>query len=150
MNAGISIKGMEPEWLAKVVDKSNKMIRAAMLEASGEVDTALGLYVEAAQIEEQLAEYCRGLGLLEKAYISAVSAAGLWARAGDLYRALQGYEALINDPTLTPRMRTHICGLADKMRERRRQWSVYSRQLRDAEEERSMEPARSEQSVSVG
>ena len=150
MSAGISIKGMEPEWLDREADKSNKLIHARMLEEQGEVDAALNLYAEVATEEEQIADYCRRLGLIEKSYINAISAAGCWVRAGDLYRALQGYEALLNDSALTPRMRDNVCELADKLRERRRQWSAFQRQLQHAQELDSAESTSTTQAVSVG
>jgi hypothetical protein len=146
---GISREGMEPEWTAREVDKSNKLIRARMLEDTGEVDAALSLYVDVAAMEEQIRDYCRSIGLIEKSWINAISAASCWELAGDLYRALQGYELLLSDPALTPKMRNHICGLADKLRERRRQWSAFQRQLQNAEEHSGVEPVRSALAVSV-
>ena len=142
MSGGISIKGMTPEWQAREGEKSNKMLRAWMLEEQGEADRAMTLFAEVAEEEEQIRDYCHSLGLFDKAYINAVSAAGCWARAGDLYRALQGYDALLNDPTLTPRMRNRVCELADKLRERRRQWSAFRRQLQAQEEHNDSEIAR--------
>jgi len=127
-HTGISREGMEPEWIAKEGEKSNKLIRARILEASGEVDAALTLYAEAAEMEEQLAAYCRSLGLIEKSWIKAISAAGCWEAAGDLHRALQGYQTLLADPTLTPQMRKQVCELAEALREQRRQWSVFRQQ----------------------
>lgn len=124
MSEGISIKGMSQEWLDKEAEKSNKMLRAWMLEEMGEADRAMTLFAEAAAEEEQIRDYCRSLGLLEKAYISAVSAAGCWARAGDLHRALQQYDALLKDATLTPKMRNRVCEIAEQLRELRRQWSA--------------------------
>jgi len=149
MNAEISIKGMEPEWLAKEGAKSNKLIRARMTEQMGDVDKAMTLYAEVAQEEEQLYAYCRSLGLIEKSWIKAISAASCWEAAGDLYRALQGYESLLNDPTLTPRMRTQVCDLAEKLRERRRQWAAFSRQFQNEEQRPAAEPARTAETVAA-
>jgi hypothetical protein len=52
MSEAISREGMEPEWVAREVDKSNKMLRAWMLEEQGDVDTALNLYAQVADLAE--------------------------------------------------------------------------------------------------
>jgi len=149
MRDGISIKGMSEEWRRREGEKSNKLIRARMTEQMGDPDLAMRLYAEVAAEEEQIRDYCRSLGLMEKAYINSVSAASCWAAAGDLHRALQQYDALIDDPTLTPNMRMQVCELADELREQRRQWSAFRRQLQDAEEHRITESARSAETVAA-
>ncbi len=149
MNAGISVEGIAPEWAAKEVDKSNRLIRAHMLEEQGDVDTALSLYAQVAEMEEQIAEYSRSIGLQEKSWYDILSAAGCWAKAGDLYRALQHYESLLNDPTLSPQMRKVVHEFADKLRERRRQWIAFQRHLQNPNEQNEVEPTRPTPAVSV-
>lgn len=120
-----------------------------MLEEQGDVDTALNLYAQAAELEEQIAEYSRSIGLLEKAWYDTLSAAGCWARAGDPYRALQHYEALLNDPAVSVAMRRVVRELDDKVRERRRQWVAFQRQFQNADEQSDAEPARPTSAVSA-
>lgn len=141
MKAGTSIEGMTPEWLAREGEKSNKLIRARMTEQMGDPDVAMTLYAEVAAEEEQIRDYCRSLGLVEKTYIKAVSAAGCWAKAGDLYRALQQYDALLNDPTLTPKMRNQVCELAAELREQRRQWLTFRLQSQAEAQQNGKAPA---------
>ncbi len=135
MKDGISIEGFTPEWADKEADKSNKMIRAWMLEEQGDIDTALSLYAEVAMMEEQIAEYSLSIGLRKKSWINAISAAGCWAKAGDLSRALQGYETLLQDTALPAKTQQRIHALADKLRDERRQWFSFWRQLHNAPEQ---------------
>ena len=149
MKAEILIKDIAPEWRAKETEKSNLLIRAWILEAEGDTETALRLYAQAAQMEEQIAAYSKSIGLDMKSWYDAISAAGCWAKAGDLYRALQGYETLLQDPTLHPTTRSHVCNLADKLREQWRQWSVFRRQQENEEENNGTETNRQAE-VSTG
>lgn len=147
MKAGISTRGIAPEWKAKEKEKSNLLLRAWTLEIEGNIEAALNHYVQAAQMEEQIAAYSKSIGLDMKSWYDAISAAGCWAKAGDLYRALHIYETLLDDPTLHPTTRSHVCQLADRLRERRRQWFAFSRQFHsegasaNAESAASLEPA---------
>ena len=144
MKGGISVVGIAPEWTAKEVDKSNKLIRAGILESQGETDTAFALYAEVAEMEEQIAAYCSSIGLREKSWINARSAAACWAKAGDLNRALQGYETLLQDTTLPVKMRQRLQAYADQLRAERRQWFAFRQQLHNADTQPAeQEPAQS-------
>ena len=135
MKHGISIEGIAPEWTAKEIDKSNRLIRAGILESLGDLDTAFSLYAEVAEMEEQITEYCLHIGLSEKSWINAMSAASCWAKAGDLNRALQGYETLLQDKALPAKTQERIYALADKLRAERRQWFAFRRHLHNPEEQ---------------
>ncbi|HLK56199.1 MAG TPA: hypothetical protein VKU00_06530 [Chthonomonadaceae bacterium] len=150
MKAGISRVGMEPEWIAKETEKSNMLIRAWMLQEQGDVDTALNLYVQVAEMEEELADYCLHIGLQEKAWHHQYAAASTWATAGELHRALQQCERMLNDTTLSSAMQKVVREYSDKLRDQRRQWVAFWRQLQNAQEPSDAEPTRPEKALSVG
>ncbi len=150
MTGGVSRKGMEPEWIAREAAKSNQLIRACMLQEQGDVDTAIDLYAQVAQTEEELADYCLRIGLTEKAWHHQFAAASTWASAGDLHRALQQCERMLNDKTVSAEMHTVVRDYAEKVREQRRQWLAFRQQLLNAEERPGVASARSAEAVSVG
>lgn len=138
MKAEILIKDIAPEWRAKETEKSNLLLRARILEIEGDIEAALNNYVQVAQMEEQIAAYSKSIGLDMKSWYDAISAAGCWTKAGDLYRALHIYETLLEDPTLHPTTRNHVCELAAKLREQRHKWTAFRLQ-REQEEEHNGE-----------
>lgn len=141
MKAGISVEGIAPEWSAKETEKSNKLIQAWMLEEQGEVDTALNLYAQVAEMEEQIAEYSKSIGLQEKSWFDALSAAGCWMRAGDLYRASQRCDTLLRDPALSPAMQKAVREFAETLQERRRQWLAFQQHFENSQERPNVESA---------
>ncbi len=150
MTGGISRNGMEPEWIARESTKSNQLIRAWMLQEQGDVDTAVDLYAQVAETEEELADYCLRIGLSEKAWHHQFAAASTWASAGDLHRALQQCEKMLNDKTVSAAMFKEVRDYAEKLREQRRQWLVFRQQFQNAAEPLGEESVRATHAVSVG
>ncbi len=149
MTSGISCEGMSPEWVAREGKKGDTIIRAGMSETMGEVETALGLYAVAAAEEEELAEYCEGIGLHEKAYYHWLGAADCWGRAGNLHRGIQIGEKMLTLDILTPHKRKQVETMIERLRDERREWYALSQQRQQKAAQQRTEPARSGETVAV-
>ena len=132
MESGVSCEGMAPEWVVREGKKGDMLIRARMTEQMGEVETALGLYAEAASEEEALAEYCLSIGLKEKAFYHLVSGANVWGRAGNLYRAVQLSESLRTWETLTPGQVKLVERTVERWLVARQAWHTMNRERQEA------------------
>ena len=120
----MSRRGLDADFDAEEIKKSNLLLQAALLRAQNEEEQAAEHYAEAAQIEERLAERCRAIGLLEKSRVHEFSAASAWAQAGDFYHALHLFAALQNDADTPPRLRDTITRYTETLAARRRQWTT--------------------------
>lgn len=116
---GISIRGQDAAFQAEETHKSDLILQATLLREQGQSEEASRKFAEAAAIEEQLRDRCTELGLIEKFFIHAFSAAGCWAKAGDFYHAITLCDDLLARPDMTDRLRRHIQEYADTLRARR-------------------------------
>lgn len=110
------------EYPASVIEKSNLVLRANLLEAQQQFDEAAELFAKAARMEAQLAETAQEYGQLDTALVHLVSEMSCWAAAGDTYRALSRGQQLLTLPTLTLAQRAHIGDFVQQLTERRRTW----------------------------
>ena len=149
LKGGISCEGMTPEWVAREGKKGDTMIRARMTEQAGDIETALGLYAEAASEEEAVAEYCRSIGLEEKAFYHLVSGANLWGRTGNLYRAVQLSESLRTWETLTPKQRELVERTVERWQTARQEWHTLNQERQEAAEQQRTELARCGETVAA-
>lgn len=109
-------------YKASVIEKSNLVLRANLLEAQQQFDEAAELFAKAARMEAQLAETVQEYGQPDTALVHLVSEMSCWAAAGDTYGALSRGQQLLTLPTLTPAQRTHINDFVEQLMERRRIW----------------------------
>ena len=135
MKTGISRQGLEPQWIARESAKSNLLLRARLLQAQGETENALALYLQAAEIEEELADYCSTIGLHEKSHIHRFGAASCWAKVGELQRALRICEVLLLESALSEPIRKAVEDFAGTLRERRRRWLVFWQDVQNAQDQ---------------
>lgn len=116
---GISIRGQDVAFQAEETRKSDLILQAALLREQGRSEEAYRKYAEAAAIEEHLRDRCTELGLTEKFFIHAFSAAGCWAKAGDVYHAITLCDDLLTRPGITDRLSRRVQEYADTLRARR-------------------------------
>jgi hypothetical protein len=119
---GMDRQGLDDAFAANEVRKSNLILEGQMLEAQQRMDEAALRFAQAAEQEELLAEKCLELGLTVKAVLHRSSAAGCWARAGNLYRAIQLCDDLLHRVDLPEGLRQQIQSYALALRGRRVQW----------------------------
>ena len=105
-----------------VIEKSNLLLRANMLEAQSLFDQAAELFAKSANIEAQLTAAAQQDGRLDAALIHLVSEMSCWAAAGDTYHALSRGQQMLALPTLTAAQRTHIREFVDQVNQRRHAW----------------------------
>lgn len=149
LKGGVPCEGMTSEWIAREGKMGDTIIQARMQEAMGEVETALGLFASAASEEEALAEYCRSIGLEEKAFYHLVSGANLWGRTGNLYRAVQLSESLRSWETLSPKQRELVERTVERWQAARQEWYALHQERQEAQERQRSEPTRSGETVAV-
>jgi len=116
------LPSLPASYKASVVEKSNLLLRANLLEAQQQFDEAAELFAKAARMEAALAETVQEYGQLDTALVHLVSEMSCWAAAGDTYRALSRGQQLLTLPTLTLAQRTHISNFVQQLVERRRAW----------------------------
>ena len=116
------VPSLPTSYKAAVIEKSNLLLRANLLEAQQQFDEAAELFAKAARAEAQLAETAQEYGQPDTALVHLVSEMSCWAAAGDTYRALSRGQQLLTLPTLTPAQRAHINDFVQQLMERRRTW----------------------------
>lgn len=116
----IPCNGLDEAFKAEQTRKSNILLEARLLDAQSLFDASAEKYAMAARIEEQLVVRCQDLGLQEKAWHHHRSAIGCWARAGNLYTAIQLGDELLADPALPERLRDRVQSFQVTIRARRR------------------------------
>ncbi len=102
---GISRESLDEAFQAEETRKSNLILQATLLRELGQSEEATRKFAEAAVIEEKLRDRCTELGLTEKSFIHAFSAADCWAKAGDFYHAITLCDDLLTCPGMTDRLR---------------------------------------------
>ena len=90
-----------------------------MLREQGQAEDAYLKFAAAAAIEERLRDRWMELGLTEKFYVHAFSAAGCWAKAGDFHHALTLCDALLTRSELPERLRQRVQQYDGTLRNRR-------------------------------
>ena len=105
-----------------VIEKSNFLLRANMLEVQQQFDEAAELFAKAAAIEAQLAVTAQQSGQRDIAMVHLISEMSCWAAAGDTYRALAQGQQVLALPGLTAAQRTHINDFLKQLNQRRRTW----------------------------
>ena len=116
---GIIREGLDAAFQSEETQKSDLILQAALLREQGQSEEASRRYAEAAAIEEKLRDRCTELGLTEKFFIHAFSAAGCWAKAGDFYHAITLCNDLLKRADLPERLRARVQEYADTLRDRR-------------------------------
>lgn len=117
-----ALPSLPDAYTASVIEKSNLLLRANLLEAQQQFDEAAELFANAARLEAQLAVTAQEHGQPATALVHLVSEMSCWAAAGDTYRALSRGQQLLVLPTLTPAQRTHISNFVQRLTDRRRTW----------------------------
>ena len=119
---GIPSSGLDALFQADETRKSDLILQAALLRERRQDEEAAGASAEAAAIEERLRDRCLELGLTEKSFVHAFSAASCWARAGDFYHALVLCDQLLAREGLPDRLRRRVQEYAGALRARRSEW----------------------------
>jgi tetratricopeptide (TPR) repeat protein len=122
MSVNSALPPLPASYTATVVEKSNLLLRANLLEAQQQFDDAAELFAKAARIEAQLATIAQQYGQVDTAIVHFVSEMSCWAAAGDTYRALARGQELLALATLAPAQRTHIADFVQQVAARRRTW----------------------------
>lgn len=117
-----ALPSLPDSYTLSVIEKSNLLLRANLLEAQQQFDEAAELFASAARLEAQLAATAQEYGQLGTALVHLVSEMSCWAAAGDTYRALSRGQQLLALSTLTPTQRTHISTFIQRLTDRRRTW----------------------------
>lgn len=122
MTANTALPPLPASYTAAVIEKSNLLLRANLLEGQQQFDDAAELFAKVARLEAQLAVIAQEHGQRDTALVHMVSEMSCWAAAGDTYRALARGQQLLALPTLTPAQRTHISDFVQQVTDRRRSW----------------------------
>lgn len=122
MMTNVALSPLPSSYTAFVIEKSNLLIRANLLEAQQQFEEAAELFATAARIEAQLATTAQQHGQTDTALVHLVSEMSCWAAAGDTYRALSRGQQLLALSTLTPAQRAHINHFVQQVMDRRRTW----------------------------
>lgn len=122
MTVNTTLTLLPSSYTASVIEKSNLLLRANLLEAQQQFDEAAELFAKAARIEAQLAATAQQHGQPDAALVHLVSEMSCWAAAGDTYRALSRGQQLLTLSPLTPAQHTHINDFVQQIIERRRTW----------------------------
>lgn len=117
-----AVPSLPASYTTSVIEKSNLLLRANLLEAQQQFDEAAELFANAARLEAQLAATAQAHGEPATALVHLVSEMSCWAAAGDTYRALSRGQQLLVLPTVTPAQRTHISNFIQRLTDRRRTW----------------------------
>ena len=117
---GISRAGVDAAFEADEIRKSDLILQAHLLREQGEGEEASEKFAEAATFEERLRDRCAELGLTEKLYVHAFSAASCWANAGDFHHAITLCDALLVRPELPDRLRLRVQQYVGTLRGRRK------------------------------
>lgn len=116
------LPSLPTSYKTSVIEKSNLLLRANLLDAQQQFDEAAELFAKAARMEAQLAATAQEYDQLDIALVHLVSEMSCWAAAGDTYRALSRGQQLLTLPTLTPAQYAHISDFVKQLVERRRTW----------------------------
>ena len=118
----ISRQGLDAAFQTDETHKSDLVLQAALLWEQGQEEQSAVQFAEAAVIEERLRDRCGELGLVEKSFVHAFSAASCCARAGDFYHALALCDRLLAHTDLPERLRRRVGEYAATLRSRRSEW----------------------------
>jgi hypothetical protein len=105
-------------------EKSNLLLQAQALRASGQIDEAALLFAQAAVIEEELADASLKQGNRVPAFRHQFSAVGCLAQAGNWHAAILLGEHLLSQPDLPAALRMQIQEYTGILRQRRATWSA--------------------------
>ena len=105
-----------------VVEKSNSLLRANMLEAQQQFTEAAELFAASATIEAELATIAQSHGQSDIALIHLISEMSCWAAAGDTYRALSQGQKILLVPGLTAGQKAHVEHFLQQLKQRRQMW----------------------------
>jgi len=116
---GIDRHGLDVEFVADEVLKSNLILEGQLLNDRQQPDLAADRFAQAAEIEERLSRQCKSAGLNEKSWLHLFSAASCWARAGNFHEAICLGDELLAQEQLLPRLRQQVQEFTETLRQRR-------------------------------
>lgn len=119
---GIDRHNLDVDFDADEELKSNLILEGQLLLTQQQADVAADRFAQAAEIEEHLSARCEAQGLYEKSWAHLFSAVSCWARAGDFHTAIGLGERMLAHADLPPRLRQHVEGFVQTLRQRRQQW----------------------------
>ena len=98
MTVNVTLQPLPSSYTVAVIEKSNLLLRANLLEAQQQFDEAAEMFASAARLEAQLAAMAQEYGQAATALVHLVSEMSCWAAAGDTYRALSRGQHLRSAP----------------------------------------------------
>jgi hypothetical protein len=101
-------------------EKSNLLLEAQMLAATGNADGAIERYALAAPKEERIAAYYRKQGENVQAARHLFSAAVCWAKTGNLHNAITLFDALSDSASTPGRLKVDAMLFAAHLRQQQR------------------------------
>ena len=101
-------------------EKSNLLLEAQMLAATGNAEAAIERYAQAAPKEERIAAYYTKQRENAQAARHLFSAAVCWAKIGNLHNAITLFDALRDSPVTPGRMKVDAMLYAAQLREQQR------------------------------
>lgn len=124
LKRGISRQGLDADFEKEEIRKSNLLLEAQLLLGQNLPDEAALKFVQAAEIEERLADICETMKLSTKALVHRFSAVCCWAQAGNFHSAINLGEQLLAQADLPEPLRRHIFDYTHSLRRRRAQWAA--------------------------
>lgn len=97
--------------------KSNLLLEAQMLQATGHPEEAIARFALAAPMEERIAAFRDRSGEKELAARHRFSAASCWAKTGNLHNAILLFDALGHDADTPGRLKVDALLFATRLRE---------------------------------
>jgi tetratricopeptide (TPR) repeat protein len=122
INSAISRRGLSEAYRQQERQKSNLILEANLLKQQGLYPQAAHKFAAAAELEEKLAGTIFAADNVDKAFIHHFSALSCWTQAGDLHRALQLGETLLQSATLSPPQRAQVAAYVETVQSRMIKW----------------------------
>ena len=123
-STGIDCKGLDSSSETEERRKSALLLQARQLRAADEHGAAAEQFAFAAEIEERLSQVASERRLTDKPALHLFNAAGCWAQAGNLYRAILLCEDLLGGTTLPGRLHSRVLTFTETLRAHRAEWSA--------------------------
>jgi hypothetical protein len=103
-------------------EKSRLILEAHTLKSQNRFAEAAEYFAQAAQYEQELANWATAQGLNDLSYLHSFSALSCWAQAGDPHRALTISRTLLRSGKLTQPQRTQLQAYYDTLEQRWVSW----------------------------
>lgn len=120
--SAIARNGLSDAFRQQERQKSNLILEANLLKQQGLYPQAAHKFAVAADLEEALAAELIGSGHADKAFIHRFSAISCWTQAGDLHRALQSGERLLQQEALSQAQRQQVAVYLETLQSRMTEW----------------------------